>query len=213
VGGIKNNEQHFFLLLNIVDHVFKQHDIEYWLDFGSLIGAVREDTYIEWDKDMDISVHFRDVKRIYNLKSEFRDHGVCLSGFVKFDLLFKGASMCVFPLHTVKKNNCLYLVNFRYPVCFWLNKIFGRGVVSLLKKSMVYLWLCSKIALLDSVQSRFVFLGNFAYVEFCRTVCPIPEYPDEYLSFRFGDWRTPHRFNKHSDVNNMYHKRWKDGIK
>ena len=129
MGSIKNNEQHFFLLLNIVERVFKQHDIEYWLDFGSLIGAVREGTYIEWDKDMDISVHFRDVGRIHKLKSEFDDYGVSIVGFVKLGLIFKGASMCVFPLHTVKKKNCLFLVNFRYPVCFWLSKIFGTGVV------------------------------------------------------------------------------------
>ena len=80
----------------------------------------------------------------------------------------------------------------------------------MLEKSKLYWYLCSKVKLLETIRSPLKNLGNFTYIDFCRTVCPIPEYPDEYLSYMFGDWRTPHKFMKHKDVHNMYNRKWKD---
>lgn len=206
---IKNNEPHFFILLNILDKIFKKHDIDYWLECGSLIGAIREGTYIEWDNDMDVSIHFKDVKMVRQLKNEFARYDVLLGGFVSLGVTYKDASMCIFPQHTITKNKKQYLVQYRYPLHVWMKKF-----NSILEKSKIYWYLCSKIKLLETIRSPIDNLGNFAYIEFCDTVCPIPEYPEDYLKYMFGDWRTPHKFNKHQDVDNIYDKKiFKQGEK
>ncbi|EMN5658627.1 LicD family protein [Providencia rettgeri] len=40
--------------LKEIDRVCKIHKIEYWIDSGTLLGAKRQEAFIEWDEDIDI---------------------------------------------------------------------------------------------------------------------------------------------------------------
>lgn len=43
-------------LLDTLDSICKKHNLVYWLDFGTLLGAVRNGKFIPWDDDVDISM-------------------------------------------------------------------------------------------------------------------------------------------------------------
>ena len=61
------------LQLGILDCVAKfcdEHKIKYWLDYGTLIGAIRHKGYIPWDDDIDISMPRKDYEKI-SRKREF----------------------------------------------------------------------------------------------------------------------------------------------
>jgi lipopolysaccharide cholinephosphotransferase len=50
-------------MLRIVDHICRKHNIPYWLEAGTLLGAVRHGGFIPWDDDVDIAMRRGDFER------------------------------------------------------------------------------------------------------------------------------------------------------
>jgi len=53
---LKDLQAELLHLLKIIDKVCRENNIEYWLEAGTLLGAVRHKGFIPWDDDIDISV-------------------------------------------------------------------------------------------------------------------------------------------------------------
>jgi lipopolysaccharide cholinephosphotransferase len=51
-------------LLKIIDKICRKQNIEYWLDAGTLLGAVRHKGFIPWDDDIDICVPAGEYHRL-----------------------------------------------------------------------------------------------------------------------------------------------------
>jgi len=72
--AIRNPKQ---LLENMVliRDILQEHNIRYFLHFGTLLGAIREHDFIPHDDDADVGVFDEDFDRIINLIPEFLKHG------------------------------------------------------------------------------------------------------------------------------------------
>jgi lipopolysaccharide cholinephosphotransferase len=59
-----------FELLQIVDSVCKKNNLSYWIDGGTLIGAVRHHGFIPWDDDLDLCLMKKDFDKLMLLLYE-----------------------------------------------------------------------------------------------------------------------------------------------
>lgn len=67
--------QHLVELLHFVTDLLTRHGIFHWLDYGSLLGAIRTGDLIPWDLDGDISCWRTDFKKIKALEAEISAAG------------------------------------------------------------------------------------------------------------------------------------------
>lgn len=64
-------------LLIFLDKVCHKHGIDYWLGFGTLLGAARHKGFIPWDDDIDLVILRRDYEKLVEvLPKEMLEHGL-----------------------------------------------------------------------------------------------------------------------------------------
>lgn len=62
-------------ILKEIDALCRRHGIDYWLDGGTLLGAVRHGGFIPWDDDIDIAMRLSDLPRFVEVaKAELPPH-------------------------------------------------------------------------------------------------------------------------------------------
>jgi len=71
----KMNEEIAVKSLREVKQVLDTNGIRYWLDFGALLGAVRDGRIIEWDDDIDLGMADDDWEKIVSTIPEFMRRG------------------------------------------------------------------------------------------------------------------------------------------
>jgi len=54
-------------LLNELDRVCKKYNLKYFLDFGSMLGAVRHKGFVPWDEDIDVSMLRDDYDKLLEI--------------------------------------------------------------------------------------------------------------------------------------------------
>lgn len=54
-------------ILETIDHICRTHHIDYWIEGGTLLGAMRHGGFIPWDDDLDISMMRKDYERFIEI--------------------------------------------------------------------------------------------------------------------------------------------------
>ena len=96
-----------------VTELLNKYKIEYWLDYGTLLGAIRDKTIIPWDGEFDISAMDSNIDLNSKIWKELEDLGYVLN-FGEFNIKIRKKSQLigsfVIDLHRYKEtvNGALY---------------------------------------------------------------------------------------------------------
>lgn len=74
---LRKAQQRMVEILTEVDKICRKHQIEYFLDWGSLLGAVRHGGFIPWDDDLDIAIRREDLPRLRKALQEELPSNMC----------------------------------------------------------------------------------------------------------------------------------------
>ena len=73
-------------LLHIFDKLCAKHNLRYWLDSGTLLGAIRHHGFIPWDDDLDVMMPREDYDKVIPLmKDEMEKYGIVVRWGGYFD--------------------------------------------------------------------------------------------------------------------------------
>jgi lipopolysaccharide cholinephosphotransferase len=64
-----------YQLMKDVHEIFQKNQVIYWIESGTLLGAVRHKGLIPWDGDLDISIRFEDGFRFQQMIPQFQQLG------------------------------------------------------------------------------------------------------------------------------------------
>lgn len=57
-------------LLEFLDRICREHGLRYWIDYGTLIGAMRHGGFIPWDDDTDVSMPREDALKLREIMGD-----------------------------------------------------------------------------------------------------------------------------------------------
>ncbi len=71
-GDLRLHQMASVALLKRFTDFLDAHSIHYWLDFGTLLGAIRHGGFVPWDDDLDISMTRSDYERLRQVIHEWK---------------------------------------------------------------------------------------------------------------------------------------------
>lgn len=91
-------------MLKYIDSICSAHNITYWLDGGTLLGAIRHGGFIPWDDDVDICMPFYDAEKFKQI--------ILNDNCDKFRLQCKETDKGFFgPWYVLRDLNSEYIIN------------------------------------------------------------------------------------------------------
>lgn len=163
-------------MLEAVACILEKSNILYWLEGGTLLGIRRENRLLPWDNDIDVSLLSTESNKLEDFCNTLKKEG-----FRVRKRFFEESS-------DVFREGDLRMIKIRERKFFGLLKgdVCLDIFVKYTNEDQCYWQIGAKT---KSVPIKFY--KEFKKISFNNCEYSIPMLTDEYLSFRYGNWKTP----------------------
>jgi len=173
------NLQTALKMLEDVTSIFEKANIKYSLTAGTLLGIVRENRLLPWDRDMDLRIFYQDSEKIVNS--------------IK---LIRKAGYKVRIRYQEKDDPPLIKGDVRLLKIYSRKKIFFKGEVMMdcfiaTKFDDQYIWSCGGERKYTKKAVPSNFYDNLERINFKGVEYFAPTKRKDYLKFRYGEWQIP----------------------
>lgn len=171
----KRQSENLYLLKTFVE-ICQKHKLDYWLDFGTLLGAVRHGGFVPWDDDIDVSMRREDIVKFRDIFATEQKTDVDFLFWMgeQSRLVFKndtGAFLDIYAYDEIDDK--------LHPVPVFPIKSYN-----------------------SLIPDRFIY--PFSQIEFCGIKFNAPHNPDSYLRIKYGNYnvlpKTAHAVGGHNGL-------------
>ena len=168
-------------MLEKVTLIFEEANIRYSITAGTLLGIVRENRLLPWDRDLDLRVFYPDSEKLIRSIKKIRKAGyiVRLRYQEKEDPPLKKGDLRILKIYSRRK---LFLKGDVMMDCFIATKDNGR-----------YVWSCGGDRKYTKKAVPAHFYDDLEYLSFEGKNYTAPVEREKYLEYRYGDWQTPQK--------------------
>lgn len=170
-------------MLLFITSALQNHNIEYFLEGGTLLGIVRDGKLLDWDHDLDLSINQTELHKLVKLKLYFAIRGYKLS--IRRSDKTNGP-LDVGDIRVIKikpmQDYILQMIKMHktpsYTICDIFIKYYDNGY---------YYWQAKNKIM--RVKSHYY--EGCDMIPYGETMLKGPAYHKEYLTEKYGDWSVP----------------------
>lgn len=174
-------------MLTYFSQLMEASEINLFLEFGTLLGLIRDGKIIDWDDDIDFSVNDYHASRTANvLIQNYKDFPY--SDKVKWTATArkdKDGNIWYISLNFENKDLSSFIP---FEIAFGVRKVFDDKSVCMRGRYIS----CNKD-----------FFSKYDVLEFKNTNIKIPHNSTDYLNFIYGDWNTPRMYTFGEDYGSL----------
>jgi lipopolysaccharide cholinephosphotransferase len=171
-------------ILKIFDAVCREHNVSYWLDWGTLLGCVRHGGFIPWDDDLDVAMTREEYEKFEHISNESLPDGLFLQTIQSdpcYPFFFpklrdnysntndltgkachKGIYIDIFIYDKIPTSNILAYIQRRLYKILIAGRFQNERPIRQLFAKLLY-WLRPTDELKDSLLQMHTWLGSFCY--------------------------------------------------
>lgn len=208
IGDLRDIQLRNLEALKKLDKYFEKNQIKYWLDWGTLLGAIRHNGFIPWDDDVDIAMMRSDYNKILKLI----ENGIKIDNLklYKTDVIHitnesDNLEIDIFPYDYIDTEKCPNILSKR--------RNFAKFWTHLIPKKKWRTYFASKLAENCNLKDANTIVPGLEYwhesvvndsytksdifplkkTKFENIMLPIPNNPHSRLKQRFGNYMIPYK--------------------